>query len=251
MARLTPITLNILGGALTAANNIAQFASTVTGTPVYTNDPATIQALAAYVNGGIQASLIQTGGGLNSPVFQELTGLFYLLTFQMKALMQNGIPQGSTTETYYTGQFASDGAGNVFVSQQNNNTGHLFSDTNWWLPYGQTIKGAAVCKAWVNFNGNSAFINTQFNVASVVRVALGTYQINFTTAMANNAYTVTGTSGTPDGAPFAAGDNTVIVLGRTGQNGSRNTNSFICYAESPSTNALSDSGMISLQIFGT
>ena len=47
------------------------------------------------------------------------------------------------------------------------------------------------CKAWVNFNGTGTIaIRDDFNIASLTDHAVGTYSINFTTAMPNVNYAV-------------------------------------------------------------
>jgi hypothetical protein len=53
-----------------------------------------------------------------------------------------------------------------------------------------------VCKAWVNFNGTGTSIGgnppirSQFNVGSITDVAVGKYQLNFTTVLSNTNYAV-------------------------------------------------------------
>jgi len=72
-----------------------------------------------------------------------------------------------------------------------------------------------IAKAWVNFNGTVATPSTirgSFNVASVTKNGTGDYTINFTTAMPNANYVITGSarvqnSTASDGA----------MLGTTGQ----------------------------------
>jgi|TARA_B100000035_G_scaffold89058_1_gene74976 hypothetical protein len=46
-----------------------------------------------------------------------------------------------------------------------------------------------LCKAWVNFNGTGTVaIRDSFNVGSITDHAVGEYQINFTSNMANSNY---------------------------------------------------------------
>ena len=52
------------------------------------------------------------------------------------------------------------------------------------------IYGSA--KAWVNYAGASGSINASYNVSSVTRSATGTYQVNFTSALADANYVVAG-----------------------------------------------------------
>jgi len=51
-----------------------------------------------------------------------------------------------------------------------------------------------IAKAWVNFVGSTAAINNSFNVSSVTRNSSGNYTMNFTTAMPNANYVISGTS---------------------------------------------------------
>ena len=47
-----------------------------------------------------------------------------------------------------------------------------------------------IAKAWVQFVGSTGAINGSFNVSSITRNAAGNYNVNFTTAMPNTAYSV-------------------------------------------------------------
>jgi hypothetical protein len=60
-----------------------------------------------------------------------------------------------------------------------------------------TVSGTAplyMCRAWVNFNGTTAAINAQGNVATVTRTAAGTFTVAFTTALPDANYVVVGTT---------------------------------------------------------
>ena len=50
-----------------------------------------------------------------------------------------------------------------------------------------------ICKAWVNFNGTGTVaIRDSFNVSSITDNGTGDYTINFTTALPNTNYSVSG-----------------------------------------------------------
>jgi hypothetical protein len=52
-----------------------------------------------------------------------------------------------------------------------------------------------LCRAWVNFNGvTTATIRASFNVSSVTRNGTGDYTINFTNAMTDANYSLSGSS---------------------------------------------------------
>jgi hypothetical protein len=55
-----------------------------------------------------------------------------------------------------------------------------------------------LCRAWVNFNGTTASpstIRASFNVSSVTKNGTGDYTVNFTTALTDANYAVTGALG--------------------------------------------------------
>ena len=55
------------------------------------------------------------------------------------------------------------------------------------------IKGSA--KAWVNFNGvTTPSIRASYNVSSITRTAAGTYTINYTNALTDANYSLSGTA---------------------------------------------------------
>ena len=52
-----------------------------------------------------------------------------------------------------------------------------------------------MCRAWVNFNGTGTVaIRAQFNVSSITDNGTGLYTLNFTTAMPDANYIVTGST---------------------------------------------------------
>ena len=56
------------------------------------------------------------------------------------------------------------------------------------------VNGSA--KAWVNFNGTGTVaIRDSYNVSSITDITTGTYRTNFTTAMANANYGMSGCAG--------------------------------------------------------
>ena len=73
-------------------------------------------------------------------------------------------------------------AGRIVTSTINDDTGVLATQN------GMT----GIAKAWVNFAGASGTVNGSFNVSSVTRNSTGDYSINFTTAMPNANYAVSG-----------------------------------------------------------
>jgi hypothetical protein len=61
--------------------------------------------------------------------------------------------------------------------------------------------GGNACKAWVNFNGTGTVaIRASYNVSSITDNGTGDYTVNFTSALADGNYALSGTS-----SPTAAG----------------------------------------------
>jgi len=48
-----------------------------------------------------------------------------------------------------------------------------------------------LCRAWVNFNGNTAARNASFNVGSITKNSTGDYTVNFTNALTDANYAIT------------------------------------------------------------
>lgn len=59
-----------------------------------------------------------------------------------------------------------------------------------------------LCRAWVNFNGTGTVaIRASFNVSSITDNGTGEYTVNFTNAMSDANYAITGTTST-DGVTY-------------------------------------------------
>lgn len=72
------------------------------------------------------------------------------------------------------------------------------------------INGLA--RAWVNFNGTGTVaIRQAFNVTSITDLGTGTYTINFTTALSDANYAVTGTSDPDNSNPWVLTTNTLTT----------------------------------------
>lgn len=60
------------------------------------------------------------------------------------------------------------------------------------------VVGGMLCRAWVNFDGTASvagnYIRASYNVSSITDNGVGDYTVNFTTAMADANYCITGTA---------------------------------------------------------
>jgi hypothetical protein len=107
-----------------------------------------------------------------------------------------------------------------------------------------TIGGRVV--AWCEFDGNfvsSQSPNAGFNVSSITKNATGDYTINFTTALANVNYAVTGT------AQLDTTNNSTnynLIVGVARRSGAKATGSCRIGTEYLPTQALFDAGSISV-----
>ncbi len=250
MAKLPVKKQLLFGGSLAPGSNIAIFGSLAAAAPAYSNDPADIQSLAAWLN-GMAAALINTGGGLASPALEDFNGLLYVLSYQIAYLKQAGIAEWDPTVTYYVGSWVQV-AGVPYVSKTDNNTGNAVTDGTNWKTFASTLLGASdpLLKAWVVFDGRTGAIDRQFNVASVARTAAGRYTVNFAAALSTALYGCSGTPGTRPGATFIPGDDNYITLGIPGSTPQRNVNACDVFCFDRPNTACEDSSMIALQFFG-
>jgi hypothetical protein len=80
------------------------------------------------------------------------------------------------------------------LGTQNNTKAQVDSSGNFSsvIPGGSTLLPEFRCRAWVNFDGTTGAIRASGNVSSVTRNATGVYTLNFTTAMPDANYAVSG-----------------------------------------------------------
>lgn len=105
--------------AAAGVGGVSQFGSLAAGDINYSKDVDIIQALDAYRNGWSSAVV-----GNKSPAIEDRNALDYLLSYQQAYIMQHGVPEWLSTETYYTNSYVVDSNGELRVSTIDNNTGH-------------------------------------------------------------------------------------------------------------------------------
>lgn len=107
---------------------IGQFGSALAGTYVGTSDVATIQSLAAWSNGFIDA-VTPTN---QYPPLPEMTGALKVLSYQENYILQQGIPEWDDSTTYYTDNFcAKNGKVYISLSDSNLNNDPAVDTVNW------------------------------------------------------------------------------------------------------------------------
>jgi microcystin-dependent protein len=106
------------------------------GTPTYTKDPATIQALPAFLTGWKAATY-----ATQIPALEDMNGLFFLAYRQIAYLFEAGIPEWDAGTTYSQYSFVQV-SGVVYVSLQNTNLNQSPSATPaYWSSYGTSPVG--------------------------------------------------------------------------------------------------------------
>ena len=60
-----------------------------------------------------------------------------------------------------------------------------------------------IARAWANFAGASGTVNSSFNISSITRNGAGDYTANFTTAMPNANYALSGAGSQNDNSSIA------------------------------------------------
>lgn len=71
----------------------------------------------------------------NYPIWQEMDGVQYGLSYQIKYLQQAGIPEWLSTETYYANTSFCQYGGKIYQSLQDDNTNHSPAlQDGWWTP---------------------------------------------------------------------------------------------------------------------
>jgi hypothetical protein len=168
MAKLDRVLQKIFGSS-GGGSEFGQIGSLAAGSPTYSKDLDTIQALTQFLEG----LFALTNSGAQPPRIQDINSLYYLFSSQLKYLFQAGIPEWIATEEYYIGSICQV-AGVLYTSfagtSGSPNVGNAVTDgTNWkkTLDIGE-ISGMGT-------NWPVALIATlASNVAHVMHAGLGT-----------------------------------------------------------------------------
>ena len=110
-----------------------------------------------------------------------------------------------------------------------------------------TTEQGQLCKAWVNFDGTSTVaIRASYNVSSITDNGTGDYTVNFTTALPDANYSITGCSsggyGT-SGLPFA------LYLNATGAGTESAPTTSSCRLLTSKQDGVFDSKYVNVAIF--
>lgn len=126
MAKLNNVLSKIFGSGA-GLNQISKFGSLFAGTPEFTTDPSDAQSLSNYLTGWAAAAI-----GGNSPAIEDMNAVLFAISYQLAYYQQAGIPEYNSGKEYFIGSLVNDGAGAIYVSKTDNNTGNLLSNSTYW-----------------------------------------------------------------------------------------------------------------------
>ena len=191
MSNITRFVQKIFGNTLEAnpSNGLAQYGSLAAGSPTFTADPATIQALDKWLNGFASAFF---PGSDQSPTWEDFNGLMYVVTRQLAYILQAGVPEYNAATTYYLGSLVNNGTGAIYKSLVNDNTGNPITNPTYWA---NLIEPKGMAKAWVTFDGRTGTVLSSYNIQSVTREARGVYLLQFSNLMTDSNYAWVGSAG--------------------------------------------------------
>lgn len=169
MAKL-PRTFQAQFGVNGNQSHYGQFGSRAAGSPLPTKDPATIQALTAFLQNGWLDAI---NAGNKAPFLEDMNGLFYLLFYQMCYQFQEGIPEWNSGTTYYVGSIVkkpgtTEQYGSLTDGNLNNALPNQTANGNWNYLNPQSVAtgiisaaGAGTPFGYLPCDGSS-FVNASF-----------------------------------------------------------------------------------------
>lgn len=126
MSKIARKTLNIFANG---ASNNGQFGSAQAGTKVLSSDPAVLQALPAWAQGWLDATISSE----NLPTLEEMQGIQYIVTYELAYLFQEGIPEYDAGTTYFIDSIVKkSGTVQLYKSLIDNNTGNALTNGSDW-----------------------------------------------------------------------------------------------------------------------
>jgi microcystin-dependent protein len=181
MAKLTRKTQKLFGEN-SAQDEMTSFGSPTLGTPTFTRDLDIIQST-EFANGWFPTIL----DGAIRPYAEDMNGMFYLFTYQLKYLFEQGIPEYDAGTKYYTNSICKYGT-DLYISLVDDNIGNNpISTTGYWqwyagindpnaLPIGtiQDYAGTSLTNSkWMFCRGQAVSRTTYAKLFSVIGVTYG------------------------------------------------------------------------------
>lgn len=117
-----------------ATSEVAQIGSLRAGAPLKTKDIDQIQALQNYKDGWFGIAI-----GENSPAMEDMNAIQYLQAYMIAMILGSGVAEWNQDTEYSIGSIINV-SGNMYVSLQDSNINHPFTETAWWYQYGNKIR---------------------------------------------------------------------------------------------------------------
>lgn len=181
MAKLPRKTLKLFAGS---ASNNGQFGSAQAGAPLTDSDPSTLQALAAWAQGWVDAVI----GGQKLPPLEEFQAVQYVHSYSTAYLFQEGMPEYDVGTTYFINSIVKKaGTYQLYGSVTDNNVGNALTDpTKWTLlidlsssvqstPVGAVIPfaGSAAPSLWLLCAGQAVSRSAYAALFAVISTTFG------------------------------------------------------------------------------
>lgn len=174
-------------GSTAGGTEIGQFGSLAAGTPTYTTNPVSIQQLSNFLQGWYGAVI--SGA---SPAIEDMNALFYLITYQLAYLMQQGVPEWNASTEYYIGSMAQDGNGIVYVSLVDNNLNNALTNSAFWRSFQTSVvtinPSATPTKTILPIENNTTFLIRSANGAQSIQLPAPTANFRFTIKDRDNSF---------------------------------------------------------------
>lgn len=121
MPKLPRVTV-VQFGSTGSTTNFGQFGSKVAGTPQFSQNPAVLQQLAAWVLGWTAAAV----GAAFNPYLEDMNAFCFVIGYFVANMFERGIPDYDAGTTYYKGAYVGDpaGSGQIWFSLTDNNLGN-------------------------------------------------------------------------------------------------------------------------------
>ncbi len=119
-----------------------QIGSKAAGNVIKTKDVNSLQQLQQYMNGLF--AITRDEGTSKLPYVEDLNSLFYLITYQLKYIMQAGVPEWDSETEYYSNKSIVQYGGQLYTSIDGEpNIGNIPDDTvgTYWKKLGEATGG--------------------------------------------------------------------------------------------------------------
>lgn len=161
MAKITRQTFVQFAVNVNAAADICEFGTPATGSPVYTINVATLQALAAWTTGWAAETIAS-----NRPFLEDMNAVCYVYAYMLAYLFEMGVPEYDAGTTYYINSVVQY-SGTLYTSLTDANIGNTpVVGANWKLtiplpfPSQNVVTGSrALTTIYQNTSGKTMYVS--------------------------------------------------------------------------------------------